>query len=140
MPRTMPRSVMVSTGISGSGMVSSTAMIAASSTVFSATPPMAAILHPFERQRDSLADADAHGRKGELASGPLELLGCSQRKPRARHSERVAERDRAAVRVHMGRIVGNAKLTQHGEPLCREGFIELDHVEVADLEPQPFHQ
>src|SRR6478609_4901753 len=40
MPRTMPRSVMVRTGISGSGTVSSTAMIAVSSNVFSATPTM----------------------------------------------------------------------------------------------------
>src|SRR5436305_14382376 len=107
MPRTMPRSVMVSSGISGSGIVSSTAMIASSSLVFVATPPMPNLLHPFERQRDSLADADAHGGARELAAGPLKLLGRGQSKASTRHSERVAERDRAAVGVHVGRIVDN---------------------------------
>src|SRR5438093_1470642 len=38
----MPRSPIVSTGISGSGMSASTAMTAASSMVFSATAPMGA--------------------------------------------------------------------------------------------------
>src|SRR4051794_39787183 len=129
MPRTMPRSVMVRTGISGSGTDSSTAMIAASSTVFIATPPMATILHPFERQRDSLADADAHGRKSELAAGPLKLLGGGEGEARAGHAERVAEGDRAAVGVHVGRIVGDAELAENGEALGGEGFVELDHVE-----------
>src|SRR5437763_12432547 len=105
MPRTMPRSVMVSTGISGSGIVSSTAMIAASSIVFSMTPPMGSILHPFERERDSLTHADAHRGERALAAGASELLGRGQRQPRAGHAERVAERDRAAVGIHMGRIV-----------------------------------
>src|SRR5438270_12770471 len=115
MPRTMPRSVMVSTGLSGSGIVSSTAMIADSSIVFVATPPMANLLHPFERERDSLADADAHGGERELAAGPLKLLRGGEGKASTRHSERVAERDRAAVGVHVGRIVGNAELAKHGE-------------------------
>src|SRR4051794_30239647 len=128
MPRTMPRSVMVSTGISGSGTDSSTAMIAASSMVFSATPPMTSILYPFERQRDSLADADAHGRKRALASGALELFGCRQREARARHAERVTKRDRAAVGVHMGCVVRDAELAEDGEPLGGEGLVQFDHV------------
>src|SRR5881275_945443 len=116
MPRTMPRSVMVRTGISGSGTDSSTAMIAASSIVFVATPPMATILHPFERQRDSLANADAHGGKRELAAGALKLLGRGQSEARTGHAERMAERDRAAVRVHAGIVIRNAQLAEHGEP------------------------
>src|SRR4051794_32918041 len=99
MPRTMPRSVIVSTGISGSGTVSSTAMIAASS-ILVAIPPMTDCLHSFERERDALADADAHRRERKLAAGPLQFLSRGERKPCAGHAERVAERDSAAVGVH----------------------------------------
>src|SRR5690242_17616711 len=110
MPRTIPRSVIVRTGISGSGIVSSTAMIAASSSVFSATAPMTDILHPFERERDSLADTDAHRGQSELTAAPLELLGSGERKPRSRHSKRVSEGDRAAVGVHLRGVVGKPEL------------------------------
>src|SRR5690349_13158486 len=117
MPRTMPRSVIVRTGISGSGTVSRTAMIAASSSVFSATDPMTGILHPFDCERDSLADADAHGGERELPSGPLKLLGRSERKARPRHAERMTQRDGAAVRVHSRIVVGDAELAKHGQTL-----------------------
>ena len=49
----------------------------------------------------------------------------------------MAERDGAAVRVHMRRVVGEAELAQHGQRLRGEGLVELDHVEVADLETEP---
>src|SRR5947209_13270289 len=140
MPRTIPRSVIVSTGISGSGIDSRMAMIAASSNVFSATPPMAGSLHPFERERDSLADTDAHGGKRARAAAAPELLGRGQRQPRAGHAERVAERDRAAIGVYVRRIVGKAKLAQDREALRGEGFVQFDHVEVRDLEAKAFHQ
>src|SRR5437763_5791411 len=130
----MPRSVIVRTGISGSGIVSSTAMIAASSMVFSATPPMMDILHPFERERDSLADADAHGGKRELAAGALKLLGRRERETRPRHAEGVAERDRATVRVHAGIVICSAQLAQHGKALCRARLVQFDHIEVDNLE------
>src|SRR5690349_2399153 len=132
----MPRSVIVSTGISGSGTVSSTAMIAALSRVFSATLVMTEILHPFERQRDSLSDADAHGGQRELAAGPLELFGRRHREARAGHAQRVPERDRAAVRVHLRRVVREPQLAQDGESLGRERLVQLDDVEVADLEAE----
>src|SRR4051794_39666501 len=102
----IPRSAMVRTGISGSGRSARTAMIAVSSMSLIATSLMARNLHPFERQRDSLADADAHGRERELAAAPPELLRGGQREASAGHSERVAERDCAAVGVHLRRIVG----------------------------------
>src|SRR5437764_8987756 len=114
MPRTMPRSVMVSTGISGSGTVSSTAMIAASSIVASMTPAMAPILHPFERERDSLADTDAHRGQRQPPAIALQLLSGREREPRTRHAERMAERERAAVGVRVRCVVGKAQLTQHG--------------------------
>jgi hypothetical protein len=42
---------------------------------FFCDPTHDAILHPFERQRDALADADAHRRERALAAGPLQFLG-----------------------------------------------------------------
>src|SRR4029079_4477824 len=139
MPRTMPRSVIVRTGISGSGIVSSTAMIAASSSRFAAVA-MTGILHPFERERDSLADSDAHGRKRELAAGLLQLLGRGQSETRSGHAEGVTERDRAAVGVHSRIVVSDPEFAKHGKSLRGERLIELDHVEVGDLESQPLHQ
>src|SRR3954452_17445212 len=136
----MPRSVIVRAGISGSGTVSSTAMIAASSTVFSMTPPMPSILHPFEGERDSLAHADAHGGRAELAAVALQLLGRGKRKPRAGHSERVAESDGPTVWVYAGVIIRNAQLAEDRQALRGEGFVQFDHVEVADLEAEALHQ
>src|SRR5690242_17559885 len=138
-PRTIPRSVIVRTGISGSGIFSSTAMMAASSRAFTAVA-MESNLHPFERERDSLADADAHGRERQLAAGALELLGCGEREARAGHSERVAERDRSAVGVHLRRVVREAELAEDREPLRGERFVELDDVEVGDLQALALHQ
>ena len=62
------------------------------------------------------------------------------REPRARHAERMAERDRAAIRIDVLGIVGKAELAQHGQRLRGEGLVEFDHVEVADLQAEPRHQ
>ena len=37
----------------------------------------------------------------------------------ARHAERMAERDGAAIRVHVRRVVGDAEFAQHGDALAR---------------------
>ena len=63
-----------------------------------------------------------------------------QREPRARHAQRMAERDGAAMGIDLLGIVGEAELAQAGERLRGEGLVELDHIEVADLEPEPLHQ
>ena len=52
--------------------------------------------------------------------------------PRAGHAERVAERDGAAVRVDVRRVVGQAEVAQHGEALRGEGLVELDHVHLVE--------
>ena len=52
----------------------------------------------------------------------------------------MAERDRAAVGVHLRRIVGEAELAEHGETLRGESLVQLDRVEIADLQSQPLHQ
>src|SRR5690348_13298189 len=114
-------------------------MMAASSSCFTAVA-MTGILHPFERERDSLADADAHGRESELPAAALKLLGSGAREARAGHAERVAERNRATVRVHALIVVRDAELTEDGEALRGEGLVQFDDIEVADLQAEPFHQ
>src|SRR5579884_412070 len=134
----MPRSVIDNAGISGSGTLSSTAMIAASSIVASSLTRSS--LYLLESESDSLAHPDAHGRERELAAVPLQLLGRGERKPRARHAERMAERDRTAVWVHLRRVVRKSKLAKDGQRLRRERLVELDHVEVLHLHAEPFRQ
>ena len=70
----------------------------------------------------------------------LELERRRRREPRPAHAERVAERDRAAVRVDVLRVVREPEAAQHGEGLRGERLVELDDVEVADLEAESRHQ
>src|SRR2546430_4028933 len=93
--------------------------------------------YPLERERNPLADADAHGDQRALGAGQHRLVRRRDGEPRARHAERMAERDRAAVRVDVPGIVGEPELAQAGEALRRERLVELDPVEVADLEAEP---
>src|ERR1700727_785663 len=52
-----------------------------------------------ERERDALADPDAHGGERELAAALFQPVHRRHRQARPRHAERVAERDRAALRI-----------------------------------------
>ena len=84
----------------------------------------------FERQRRALADADAHRRKPIAAAAPLELERGGAGDARARHAERMAERDRPAVRIDVVGIVLKSKSAQAGEGLRGERLVELDDVEA----------
>src|SRR5882757_490044 len=92
------------------------------------------------RDRDALADAGAHGGERELAAALLHAVHRRHRQPCAAHAKRMAERDRAAMRVDEVGIVLDAELTQAGDALRGEGFIELDQIEVRDFEAQTLHQ
>src|SRR6267143_3960702 len=94
----------------------------------------------FDRDRDALADADAHGCQSKLPAPLLHAVHRRQRQPRAAHAERMAKRDRAAMRVDEVGIVLDAQLPQTGYALRGEGFIELDQIEVRDLDAEPLHQ
>src|SRR5262245_25016512 len=48
----------------------------------------------------------------------------------------MAERDAAAMRIHVLSVLGNAKLAQHSDRLARESLVQLDHVELRDLEAE----
>src|SRR3979409_1312713 len=56
-----------------------------------------ALLTPLQRQRNPLPHADAHGGERALAAALLERVQRRQGEARARHAERMAERDRAAA-------------------------------------------
>ena len=49
--------------------------------------------------------------------------------------ERMAERDRAAVRVHVLGVVRQAELAQHRDALGGERLVQFDHVDVASVSP-----
>ena len=89
---------------------------------------------------DALADADAKGGKSELAAVFLQSMRDGEREPRPRHAERMAERDGAAMRVHMRGVVGQAELAQASERLRGKRLVQFDHVIVGDLMAEPLHQ
>ena len=64
-----------------------------------------------------------------------ELVRRGEQQPRARHAERMTERDRAAVRIDPRIVVGEAELAETGERLRGEGFVQLDDGHVVELSP-----
>ena len=44
----------------------------------------------------------------------------------------MAQSNSATVRIYMARIIGDAKLSENGEGLRRESFIQFDDVHLAD--------
>ena len=62
----------------------------------------------------------------------MQLIDCGGHQPRAARAERMTERNRATVRVHAGVIICHTEISQHGEPLRGERFIEFNHVHLAE--------
>ena len=86
-----------------------------------------------ERRRLALADADAERREAVAAAAAAQLVQQRDDEPRAAHPERMAERDRAAVHVHLLGV--EAELPDHDEALRGERLVQLDQVEVSDVDP-----
>src|ERR1700741_2736473 len=97
-----------------------------------AMTPWRASVQLLDRNRNALANADAHGGKRAFSAALLHAVDGGQRKPRTAHAKRMAERDRAAMRIDEIGILLHAELTQAGYALGREGFIELDQIEIAN--------
>ena len=76
--------------------------------------------NPLDGHRDALSDADAHGTKRAAPAAALELAQRRRHEPCAARTQGVAERDGAALGIHVRRIVCDAELTQHGEGLRRK--------------------
>ena len=84
---------------------------------------------PLEQRRLALPDADAERREPVAAAAAAKLVEQRDDEPRAAHPERMADRDRAAVHVHLRRV--EPELTDHRDALRREGLVQLDEVEVG---------
>src|SRR5438477_13023006 len=92
------------------------------------------LMKSLDRHGDALADTDAHGGERALATALLHAVHRRQRQPRAAHAQRMAERNRAAMRIDEIGILLDAQLAQASDTLRSEGLIELDQIEIADLE------
>jgi hypothetical protein len=84
-----------------------------------------------------LAHTHTHGAQGVTATGALQLVGGGHQQAGARHAQRVAKRNGAAVRVHPGIVISNAELTQDRQALGGKGFVQLDDVNVGDADVLP---
>src|ERR1051325_2794620 len=68
------------------------------------------ILSALDAQRHALSDTDAHGGERALAADLAEWMRGGHREARTGHAERMAERDRTAVRIDVLGIVGKSEL------------------------------
>ena len=97
----------------------------ASSAVCALSDRASVASNALQRDRDALADADAHGRQRQPRAALPELECGRAGDARARHAERMAERDRAPVRVHVLRELGIPEDAEHVNP--NGGAIALGH-------------
>lgn len=104
------------------------------------TNPGPALSCPCHRDRNSLPNANAHGRRSIL---PLALYEFESRRSgysHAGHTERMAKGDSASVRIDTRVVVSDAKFAQTGEALACKGFVQFDDVEDVMLKLQTRHQ
>ena len=88
--------------------------------------------NPFDDGGNPLPDADAHGAERTPGPPQFEFPHRGQHQPDAAHAERMAKRYRAAVRIDMLGVLGQAKLPENGDALSSEGFVEFDQVDFTD--------
>src|SRR4029079_15203725 len=93
---------------------------------------------PLEQRGHALADADAQRREAVAAVAAAELVQERHDEARAAHSERMAERDRAAVDIDPLRV--EAQLTDDREALRRERLVQLDEIDILDADTRPLEQ
>ena len=62
------------------------------------------------------AHADAHGGERAFAAALFQAMHGGEREPGAGHAERMTKRDRAAMRIDVLGVVGDAKLPQKASP------------------------
>jgi len=88
-------------------------------------------------ERYALAYTDAHGSQRPLCSGFLQLMNGRQYQPRSAHSQRMAQGDRAAVRVDLRRVIRNSELPQTRKRLTGESLIHFDEIKIFNGKLQP---
>src|SRR5476649_2241104 len=92
---------------------------------------VASPLNRFDEDGDALAAADAGGADGALSAAAMQLIQKVRGNAGSRGRERVAHGDGASVDVAL--IARQAQLFFDGEILRREGFVDLEEVEVLQL-------
>src|SRR5882762_7292772 len=90
------------------------------------------VLNTFENQRNSLADADAHGAERISALGSQEMVERRGHKTRAAGAQGVPESNRATVWVHMRRVVRDSQFAQRGQRLRSECFVQFHDVHLSE--------
>ena len=86
-------------------------------------------------RRDALAEADAH--RGQTDLRILLLHHVQQRggDTRTGTTQRMAERNRAAIVVDLGfSLIEQIQTLEHGQALSREGFVQLHGLDVVDAQ------
>src|ERR1700737_1764155 len=92
----------------------------------------------FKQARAALAAADAHRHDAPLCLATAALLQEVAGQPRAGHSERVADGDRAAVYVVLVRI--DAKLVTGIEALAGKSLVEFPDIDIVDFKTMALQQ
>src|SRR6266446_7411397 len=90
------------------------------------------VLNAFENQRNSLAHTDAHGAERIFSLCTHELIERRSRKTRAAGAQGVPESNRAAVRIHVRRVVRNSQFAQHGQRLRSECLIQFHDIHLSE--------
>src|SRR6185437_14735658 len=101
--------------------------------------------HPYEpdsidleQTRAALAAADAHGDDAPLGLAAMTFLEDVAGEPRAGHAEGMADCERAAIDIVLGRI--DAELVARIEALARESLVQLPDIDVVDLQALALQQ
>src|ERR1700694_5518093 len=92
----------------------------------------------FKQARAALAAADAHRHDAPLCLATAALLQEVAGQPRAGHSERVADGDRAAVDVVLVRI--DAKLVTGIKALAGKSLVEFPDIDILDFKTMALQQ
>src|SRR5215469_6601299 len=85
-------------------------------------------LHTLQNHGDPLAHTDAHCAQRIATLSAQQLVGRSCYQPASTCAEWMPQRDRATVRVNLGRTVRHAELPQYGQCLRRESFVQFNHI------------
>src|SRR5262249_42095230 len=91
-----------------------------------------------EQAGATLAAADAHRDHTPFGLATMAFLQDVAGQPRTGHAERVADRDRAAVHIVLGRV--DAEPVAAIEALAGEGLVQLPDVDSVDLEAMALQQ
>src|SRR5688500_3905352 len=98
-------------------------------------PPTPAGSETLDHGRDRLAEADAHGDDAVALAAALQLAQQRRGHTRAGRSQRVPERDAAAVGVHVVPPLLEPRVARGLQDDGRERLVDLDDADLVPAEP-----